>query len=89
MSQSMKYKLRDILFLIEPLADIVVWWDGLDDDEPAYQGSAMDCPFQLSELYLSNGLNDGDCALDVRGATTAHPSLIVSVTDNEAQGIEK
>lgn len=85
----MKYKLRDILILLEPLADIVVWCDEIDADEPAYQGSAMDCPFHLSELYLYKGLNDEECALDVRGGSPTHPALIVSITADELEGVEK
>lgn len=74
--------------LLEPLADIVVWCDEIDTDEPAYQGSAMDCPFHLSECYLCKGLNDEECALDVRGSSPTLPALIISVTADELEGVK-
>lgn len=84
-------KLRDILKIFDGLSDICVWEDsGMEEDDPAFEGTAMNCPFWLSEQYLYNGLDDDYCALSVRLVEKDRPKsvLVVSVTEDGEKAIE-
>lgn len=76
-------RLRDLLNILDPLSNIAIWFSEDDDEDgPTYEGSAMDCPYWLSELYIYNGLEDGECALSVRGNGQGGGVLVISITND-------
>ena len=62
-------KLSELLDVLDPLSDLVVWTkdqEELEEDDPAFKGIALDCPYWLSKYNLYSGLDDGDCMISVR-----------------------
>lgn len=48
-------QLKDIIRLIDPLSHVALWVndeDWADDEEPAFEGSAMDVPWIYLDFYL-------------------------------------
>ena len=85
-----KIKLYDLLKILDPLSTISVIYIENAEDNPDYEGCAMDCPFWLSDLFLCRGLEDDEFALSVRGSNKESSGvLVITVTDSEDRAIEQ
>ena len=84
-----RIKLYDLLKILDPLSTISVIYIENTEDDPDYEGCAMDCPFWLSDLFLCRGLEDDEFALSVRGSDKESSGvLVITVTDSEDKAIE-
>ena len=79
-------KLSELLDVLDPLSDMVVWTkdqEELEEEDPAFKGIALDCPYWLSKCSLYKGLDEGDHMISVRRDSNRDKAvLVVSVKED-------
>ena len=73
-------KLSKILTMLDELALVVVWHEDDLDDEPTYEGCAMNCPWYLAKCEIYGGLECGK-SMDVRTNEKGLAVLIMTVRE--------
>lgn len=89
--------LFDLLSVLDPLAHLIIWHpDTVNDgeDEPTYEGAAMDTPYWLLNFRIcKNNENDGDGGVRdtiynriyANGSTGRASAIIIVLTNEEKE----